>query len=143
VRKEYLAIVRGRPEPPSGEVEAPIGTSLEPGRTMPMTVRDDGEPSLTLYEVERDLGLFSLVRCRPMSGRTHQIRVHMAWLGTPLVADRLYGDGEPLVLGGEVLLDRYPLHSAKLTFRHPVTGATMTIEAPLPADMTRAIERLG
>ncbi|MCU0727190.1 MAG: RluA family pseudouridine synthase, partial [Planctomycetes bacterium] len=67
VRKEYLAIVRGRPEPPAGAVEAPIGTSREPGRTMPMVVRDDGEPSLTLYEVERDLGPFSLVRCRPMS----------------------------------------------------------------------------
>jgi 23S rRNA pseudouridine1911/1915/1917 synthase len=59
------------------------------------------------------------------------------------VADRLYGDGEPLVLDGEVLLDRYPLHSAKLTFRHPVTGVTTTIEAPLPPDMARAIERLA
>ncbi|MHC4470709.1 MAG: RluA family pseudouridine synthase [Planctomycetota bacterium] len=143
VSKEYLAIVMGRPDPERGEVEAPIGKNPHSPNGLPMMVKDDGEPSLTLYETERDLGEWTLVRFRPMSGRTHQIRVHAQWLGTPLVADAMYGDGEPLVADGEVLLDRYPLHSARLEFRHPVRDERMSIEATLPEDMRRAIEALS
>jgi 23S rRNA pseudouridine1911/1915/1917 synthase len=143
IEKEYLAVVRGRPEPPSGDVEAPIGTNPDQPNGLPMMVRDDGEPSLTLYRTEQELADLSLLRLFPKSGRTHQIRVHMQWLGTPLLADILYGDGEPLVIDGETVLDRYPLHSARLEFTHPVRGERMAIEAPLPEDMTRAIERLG
>jgi 23S rRNA pseudouridine1911/1915/1917 synthase len=143
IEKEYLAIVVGRPDPAKGEVEAPIGKDLDSRNGLPMLVRDDGEPSLTYYEVERDLGRYSLVRFRPKSGRTHQIRVHARWLGTPLVADAMYGDGEPLVVDGETLLESYPLHSARLEFRHPVRDERMSIEAPLPDDMVRAIEALA
>ena len=143
VEKEYLAIVVGRPEPASGEVEAPIGKNLAQKNGLPMQVRDDGEPSLTLYETEREFPGHSLVRLRPKSGRTHQIRVHMGWLGTPLVADALYGDGEPLVVDDETVLLSYPLHSARITFRHPVTDERMTLEAPLPQHMVRALKILG
>ncbi len=143
VKKEYLAIVRGRPDPARGEIDAPIGTPVEPGKKLPMVVREDGEPSLTLYETERELGEYTLVRCRPATGRTHQIRLHLAYIGHPLPADRLYGDGQPLVVDGEVLLDRYPLHSASLTFRHPVRGEMMTLTAPLAADLARAVDRLA
>jgi len=142
VKKEYLAIVMGAPDPAEGEVEAPIGKNREMKNGLPMGVRDDGEPSLTLYETVEVLGDHSLVRCRPLSGRTHQIRVHLAWLGTPLVADQMYGDGEPLVVAGETLLSNYPLHSAALEFTHPGTGKRLRVEAPLPGDMERVVEAL-
>jgi 23S rRNA pseudouridine1911/1915/1917 synthase len=143
VRKEYVAIVRGRPDPAEGEVEAPIGPTPGARNGLPMIVRDDGEPSLTAYALEQELGPLSVVRFRPMSGRTHQIRVHAQWLGTPLVADALYGGGDPVAVGGEVVLSRYPLHSAKLTFRHPVRDEPITIDAPLAEDMVRAIAILS
>ena len=76
-----------------------------------------------------------------MSGRTHQIRVHAKWIGTPLVGDPMYGDGEPLVVDGEVLIARYPLHSAEISFRHPTKDEPITIRAPLPEDMKTAIAR--
>jgi len=142
VKKEYLAITVGTPDPRDGEVEAPIGKSLDSDNGLPMVVRDDGEPSLTLYETVKDLGRHALVRCHPYSGRTHQIRIHLAWVGAPLVADMFYGDGEPLVVDGETLLENYPLHSTSLEFRHPGSGEQMRVEAPLPEDMRRVIEVL-
>ncbi|MEN8149173.1 MAG: RluA family pseudouridine synthase [Planctomycetota bacterium] len=143
VHKEYLAITVGTPDPENGEVEAPIGKNPDQENDLPMRVRDDGEPSLTLYETLRVLGRHAFVRCRPMSGRTHQIRVHMAYVGAPLVADMMYGDGEPLVVDGETLLENYPLHSAALDFCHPGTGERLRVEAPLPEDMKTAIEALA
>ncbi len=142
VEKEYRAVVAGRPDPPSGEVEAPIARDPEARNGLPMRVHEYGEPSLTLYETLEDYGTHAYLRLLPKSGRTHQIRVHMQWIGTPLVADGLYGDGRPLVVDGETILDRYPLHSARLTFRHPLTGERLTITAPLPPDMERAREVL-
>jgi 23S rRNA pseudouridine1911/1915/1917 synthase len=141
VTKHYLAIVKGVPEPDKGAVEAPIGTPVD-GSKLPMVVRDDGEPSLTLYETLERFEGHSFLRFRPRSGRTHQIRVHAKHLGTPLLCDRMYGDGKPLVIDGEEIIDRYPLHSALLRFKHPVSGAQMQIEAPVPEDMTRTLEAL-
>jgi len=143
VRKEYMAIVIGAPDPAEGEIEAPIGKCPDMKNGLPMRVRDDGEPSLTLYDTVKVMGDHSLVRCRPLSGRTHQIRVHLSWLGTPLVADTMYGDGRPLVVNGETLLESYPLHSAALEFTHPGTGERMKVTAPLPEDMRRVIEVLS
>jgi 23S rRNA pseudouridine1911/1915/1917 synthase len=141
VEKHYLAIVMGAPDPAVGEVEAPIGTPLD-GSKLPMVIRDDGDPSLTKYETLETFAEHSYLRLRPYSGRTHQIRVHMQYIGTPLIGDRMYGDGEHLVIDGETILDRYPLHSALLAFTHPVHGAEMRIEAPLPADKEKALTLL-
>ena len=93
--------------------------------------------AVTHVEVLEELPGFSHIRCRLETGRTHQIRVHLAYLGHPLVGDFLYGTEEP---------DRIPrpaLHSHRLTFRHPITGQEMTFTAPVPPDMERLLEREG
>lgn len=141
VSKRYLAIVKGIPDPAAGDIEAPIGLPVD-GSKVPMVIRDDGEPSLTRYETIETFAEHAFVRLHPYSGRTHQIRIHMQYIGTPLVADFMYGEDKPLIIDGETLLDRYPLHSSYLRFTHPVTGEEMTIEAPLPEDMEQALAAL-
>ncbi len=141
VKKHYLAIVVGSPDPAIGEVEAPIGTPVD-GSKLPMVIRDDGDPSLTKYETLETFERHAFLRLRPYSGRTHQIRLHMQYIGTPLIGDRMYGDGKHLIIDGETIIDRYPLHSALLSFTHPVTKAAMRIEAPLPEDMEQALKLL-
>jgi tRNA pseudouridine32 synthase / 23S rRNA pseudouridine746 synthase len=94
------------------------------------------------FPAREGLGLppLALVEALPETGRTHQIRVHLAWAGTPLAVDPDYGEKGPLVAGGEVLLARTPLHAAALALRHPQTGEPLRIEAPLPQDMARTVE---
>lgn len=124
-RREYLAICTGVPPEAEGEIDAPIARYNEEKR---FCVREDGAPSLTRYKVLLTWEGRSLLRVRPETGRTHQIRVHMASIGCPLLGDRLYGR-----LSRE--LDRPALHSAALTLIHPLTGETVSARAPLPGDM--------
>lgn len=124
-RREYLAICTGVPPEAEGEIDAPIARYNEEKR---FCVREDGAPSLTRYKVLLTWEGRSLLRVRPETGRTHQIRVHMASIGCPLLGDRLYGR-----LSRE--LDRPALHSAALTLIHPLTGETVSARAPLPEDM--------
>jgi 23S rRNA pseudouridine1911/1915/1917 synthase len=138
VRKEYHAVCRGRVEFDADLIDAPIGAD----KRMPtrMTVRfDKGRASQTYYEVVERFPHHTYVKCMPKSGRTHQIRVHMAFVGYPLVGDKLYGGVEPALTA---FCPRQALHAHKLTFRHPQTGEVMTFEAPLPADMTALLEHL-
>ncbi len=138
VQKEYHCVVRGRVEFDSDLVDAPIGAD----RRMPtrMAVRFDvGRASQTYYEVLERFTAHSYVKCMPKSGRTHQIRVHMAFTGYPIVSDKLYGGMEPALYE---ICPRQALHARKITFRHPQTGEVMTFEAPLPADMTALLEHL-
>lgn len=136
VEKKYIAVVRGIPEPDSGTVDAPIG--LAAADHVRRQVCEDGYPSVTKYRVlERYEKGYSVVELQLLTGRTHQIRVHMAYLGHPVVGDILYGKPEDL------LIERQALHAASLAFSHPVSGKAMRVEAPLPDDMRRLLEKLG
>lgn len=156
VAKEYLALARGTPRGEGGTVDLPIVPEepARPGKPRMVTVpHGKGPPARTDWRVEERFRGYALLRLVLHTGRTHQIRVHCAALGLPLVADDQYGDGKALypstAAGAEApekgeapLLDRVALHSARLEFRHPATGKRMTVEAPLPADMERAVEAL-
>ncbi len=156
VGKEYLALALGDPEAGSGTVDLPIVPEVlaVPGRPRMRTLpRGQGPGARTDWRVEERFGRYVLLRLVLHTGRTHQIRVHCAALGHPLVGDDQYGDGRPLHAsvaagadapdhGEEPLLDRVALHSARLVFTHPATGRRMDVEAPLPGDMARAVAAL-
>ncbi len=129
LQRVYLALVEGRPAPPNGQVNAPIG--CRPGSLMAREVRDDGAPAVTDYETLAAGEAYSLMRLRLHTGRTHQIRVHMAHLGHPLLGDFLYGQE------GLLGMARTALHSSELAFRHPASGEMMRLRSPLPPDMDR------
>ncbi|MBQ9411709.1 MAG: RluA family pseudouridine synthase [Oscillospiraceae bacterium] len=127
LRREYLALVRGTPEPPEGEVTEPISPNKNPeGR---YTVDPAGRPARTDYALLSAGTGLSLLRLTLKTGRTHQIRVHMAFRGWPLAGDRLYGG--PICPG----LDRPALHAWRLSFVHPMTGQELRFLAPLPEDL--------
>lgn len=126
--REYLAVVEGEPQPLSGRIDLPIGKM--DGATVRREVRSDGKACATNYEVVRRAGGLSLVRLVLETGRTHQIRVHMAAIGCPVYGDFLYG-----VERREVLPDRFALHSARMCFLHPLTGEEMEFSSPLPEEL--------
>ena len=130
-RRIYLAVCEGVPEPPSGIIDAPIGR-LE-GSVLARTVRPDGQRAVTRYRTLRTGDGRALLRLELETGRTHQIRVHLAHVGHPLTGDFLYGTEDPS------LIPRPALHAAELSFTHPITGASMTFAAPLPQDMAALV----
>lgn len=146
VRKEYLALVYGTPPNDRGTIEAPIGR--DPRNRKRMAVVPGGRAAITDYAVEGRLRHASLLRCRLRTGRTHQIRVHMKHLGHPIIGDPVYSGpqwrGIPDKKVQHVLaaMTRQALHAARITFEHPRSGATVTVEAPLPEDMRKLIDAL-
>ncbi len=132
LRREYRAVAVGRVEPPYGVIDAPIGRAE--GSIIRRCVRVDGLPSLTEYETLQVNDRFTLLRLRPQTGRTHQLRVHMAYLGHPLAGDWLYGTED------KTLIARPALHSYELWFTQPVTGQELHFTAPIPQDMQRLME---
>ena len=124
IQKTYLAIVSGTPENIKGVVEAPIKRKED--SVITRIVADDGQYAKTEYEVLKSENGFSLVRLMPKTGRTHQIRVHMAHIGHPLYSDFIYGV--------EVEGERTRLHCSELTFYHPVKEEMLTLTAPVPDD---------
>lgn len=132
LRREYRAVAVGRVEPPYGVIDAPIGRAE--GSIIRRCVRADGLSSLTEYETLQVSGRFTLLRLRPQTGRTHQLRVHMAYLGHPLAGDWLYGTED------KTLIARPALHSYELWFTQPVTGQELHFTAPIPQDMQRLME---
>jgi 23S rRNA pseudouridine1911/1915/1917 synthase len=135
VRREYLALVRGSPPHDRFGVEAPLGR-----RRARVTVqRTAGVEAATDFEARERLPGATLVVARPRTGRTHQIRVHLAAVGHPIVGDAAYGGGgaDARRLG----LHRPFLHAWRLALRHPVTGQPLEVEDPLPGDLQDALER--
>lgn len=135
-RKTYLALAARAPDPPEGRVDAPLGK--DPSRPGRRTVVPSGEPAATCYRTLR-IGPSgtALVECRPETGRTHQIRAHLAWLGAPLLGDPRYGGPRRV---GEAAVPRVMLHALRLEIDHPATGERLSLEAPVPEDFA-AIER--
>ena len=132
--REYLAVTQGVPAQPEGTVDAPI---LRPGAGVVRVVDARGQRAVTHYRVERTSGGHALVRLRLETGRTHQIRVHMAHIGCPIVGDYLYGAPSPALPG------RFALHSARLCCRQPITGERIEIAEPLPPELAALIQPQG
>jgi 23S rRNA pseudouridine1911/1915/1917 synthase len=131
--KTYLALCARPPAPPEGRVDAPLGK--DPTRPGLRRVDPRGDAAATRYRTLRAGPLAALVEARPETGRTHQIRVHLAHLGAPLLGDARYGGARRV---GEVAVPRVMLHARRLELAHPVTGAAMIFEAPVPDDFTAA-----
>lgn len=132
LRREYRALAVGHVMPPCGVIDAPIARAE--GSLVKRCVSPDGLPSRTEYEVLSYHGGLTLLRLAPLTGRTHQLRVHMASLGCPLAGDWLYGTED------KALIARPALHSYALWFTHPLTGEALHFTAPLPEDMERLIK---
>lgn len=130
-RREYRAVCVGCPEPLAGTIDAPIGR--DETSTVRRTVRPDGQYAVSRYEVLSTRNGLSLVKLLPETGRTHQLRVHMAYIGHPLAGDWLYGTEAP------ALIPRPALHACALTLTHPVTGEVLHFTAPIPEDMQALI----
>ena len=128
-RRVYLAVCEGILEDWTGVIDAPLGP--KPGSLMEQMVRPDGKPARTRYGVLRRWGDRSLVHLELETGRTHQIRVHMAHIGHPLTGDFLYGTEDKALIG------RPALHSGYLSFLHPITKEKLQFSTPLPQDMVR------
>jgi len=137
IEKRYVAVVRGNVARDSGTIDRPIGR--HPRERKRMSVRSRrGRPSVTRWSVVERLRRATVVRLAPETGRTHQLRVHLAAIGHPIVGDPVYGARR----GGDPEFPRQALHAEQITFEHPSTGARLTIRAPVPPDMQQLIETL-
>jgi 23S rRNA pseudouridine1911/1915/1917 synthase len=131
----YLALVNGNIPKAEGLIDAPI--ARHPVNRKRMAVVDNGRPARTWYSVTERFGNHTLVECRLETGRTHQIRVHMAYVGHPIVGDQVYNRCRD-----RVGMTRQALHAYHLGFQHPRTGESLSIDAPLAADMAQVIDKL-
>ena len=133
VHREYLAIARGSVTPSEGTIQAPLGR--KEGTIIERTVDwEHGEDAVTHYKVVKEANGHSLVSLRLETGRTHQIRIHMKYLGYPLIGDYLYNPDMEY-------MTRQALHSHHMEFTHPITGEHMSFTAPLPEDMARVMQK--
>lgn len=130
-RREYRAICQGIPSPAAGKIDLPIGRDTT--SAVKRKIDQEGQTSLTEYEVLQVCPEGALLRLRPMTGRTHQLRLHMAAMGHPLLGDWLYGTEHP------ALPHRVALHSYELWLTHPITGEKLHITAPLPQEMEQLL----
>lgn len=138
VRKIYHAVVEGHPDPSRGTIDAPIGR--HPSRTWRMAVTEDGKRAITHYDVEELMAGAALLEVNLETGRTHQIRVHMAAIGHPCVGDVFYG-ADPR-RAEDLGLVRQWLHAVEVEFRHPRNEEKVVVRAPYAADLESALETL-
>ncbi|HMR87818.1 MAG TPA: RluA family pseudouridine synthase [Saprospiraceae bacterium] len=154
VEKYYTTIVDGVPAPESGRIEVPLAESMVTRGKM--LVHNRGKESITDYKILKNFKKYCLLYIRLHTGRMHQIRVHMQYLGNPLIVDTLYGHRDKFLLSEikqkrfnlgkyeeeRPLLSRQPLHATKLVIKHPHTEKTIEIESPLPKDMEAVIAQM-
>ena len=143
IHKEYLAVCLGAPKDHTGRIDSPIGR--HPVKRQQMSTKSTcGRPAVTLYKVERRYHRgASLLKVKILTGRTHQIRVHLASIGYPILGDPVYGKGPEALRGGAAfksLVSRQMLHARLLKLDHPITGQPMAFEAPLPDDMRELLD---
>lgn len=150
VEKKYAAIVVGRFDRERDWIDQPIGRHKQHREKMSI-VREEagGRASKTFYEVAEQFRRFALLRVHPKTGRTHQIRVHLASIGNPVLCDRLYSNRDSITRGeledsdsADLLLERQALHARAIKFAHPVSGQPLEFEAPLPDDMQQVLDIL-
>lgn len=134
VIRKYVAIVHGQVAHSKGTIDAPIGR--DPKNRQRMAVVSNGKPAITHFQVLRRFESYTLVECRLETGRTHQIRVHMKFIGHPVAGDPIYGPSKTLPIEGQAL------HAKVLGFTHPRTGEALYFDSPLPEDMQRLINML-
>jgi 23S rRNA pseudouridine1911/1915/1917 synthase len=137
VEKRYLALVDGKPPTPAGRVEAPVGRNTTHRKLMAVVPLEKGREAISEYRTLEAFPLHTLLEVHPLTGRTHQIRVHMAFLGCPIAADKVYGKHKPTVD-----LDRHFLHAHKLQIILPGEKQSRIFEAPLPRDLQSVLEQL-
>ncbi len=135
VEKTYLALVFGCPDVPQGIIDVPLGR--DPRHRQKFAPRPDGKPARTHYRLQTDFGQYSLLEIGLETGRTHQIRVHLAWLGCPVVGDTIYGRKK-----NPLGLRRQFLHAWRLKFEHPGTGHPLQLEAPLDEELEAVLKSL-
>ena len=144
VFKSYLALVHGQVDHRRGEIDQPI--ARDPRNRTRMAIVRAGRPSLSLYRIRERFDRFTLLDVELKTGRTHQIRVHLAWLKHPVVGDEVYGGGrdktvsDPQIRGTIAKLNRQFLHAAQLGFRHPRTGERMVFSAALPNELQDSLD---
>lgn len=152
VDKKYLAIVTGNPGEAEGTIDVPLAQSTNHPGVMKVN-RKHGKPSITNYRVVEAFDGYALLEAEPHSGRMHQIRVHLASVGLPVMCDKVYGDGQPFFLShikkryfsdGEEkpLLSRTALHAESISFHHPATGEQVVFNSGLPKDMRSVLNHL-
>lgn len=152
IHKSYLAIIVGRPAEAEGIIDLPISESQAHPGVMKVN-RKHGKPSVTNYRVDELFDGYALIEAIPESGRLHQIRVHLASVGLPVMSDKVYGDGKPFFLsqvksnyysdGDEKpLLSRTALHAGSISFAHPQTDEQVTFNAEMPKDMRSVLNYL-
>jgi 23S rRNA pseudouridine1911/1915/1917 synthase len=143
VRKVYQAIAAGVPDRAEGRIETLIGRSRHDRKKMSTTPAASGKPAISNFKVQKASHGFSLLDVHIETGRTHQIRVHLAHIGCPVAGDRVYGSARARMWTEYQKDLRQMLHAASLAFRHPETGVEMSFAAPLPADMLAFGQFLG
>jgi 23S rRNA pseudouridine1911/1915/1917 synthase len=137
INKKYIAITDGFPPTPNGRVEAPIGRDPSHRKKMAIVPSQRGREAITIYKVKERFAKHSLVEAFPKTGRTHQIRLHMAFLECPIVGDKIYG-----LKKNTIPVSRQMLHAAQIEFILPGELTNRTFDAPLPEDMQRVLQEL-
>jgi 23S rRNA pseudouridine1911/1915/1917 synthase len=144
IERKYIAIVSGVPAPPAGTVRTQIGRSTTNRKKMAVLPDNKGKHAVTHFRMTEAFSKTAIVECTLETGRTHQVRVHMAHIGHPLIGDSVYSNRQnPYRIGpDQAPFDRQALHAASLGFIHPISGETLRFECGIPEDMQLLLSQL-